>query len=80
MTVALQSENRSQRGLAISRAALTTGGDGVQEVWEQVAPEVFEPRVVRIVDLDGARILIAEGVKDGARVVVNGVRILAQLQ
>ena len=80
VTVALQSENRSQRGLAISRAALTTGGDGVQEVWEQVAPEVFEPRVVRIVDLDGARILIAEGVKDGARVVVNGVRILAQLQ
>ena len=80
VTVALQSETRSQRGLAISRAALTTGGDGVQEVWEQVEPEVFEPRVVRIVDLDGARILIAEGVKDGARVVVSGVRILAQLQ
>jgi len=80
VTVALQSENRSQRGLAVTRAALTTGGDGVQEVWEQVAPEVFEPRVVRTVDLDGARILIAEGVKDGARVVVSGVRILAQLQ
>jgi hypothetical protein len=35
---------------------------------------------VRIADLDGRRVLIVDGLKDGARVVVQGVRLLAQLQ
>jgi hypothetical protein len=80
VTVSVQSENRSQRGLPVTRDAVTVGPDGVSEVWEQSEPEVFAPHVVRIADLDGRRVLIVDGLKDGARVVVQGVRLLAQLQ
>jgi hypothetical protein len=80
VTVAVQSEDRMQRGLPVTRDALTIGPDGVTEVWEQSEPEVFEPHVVRIVDLDWRRVLIVNGLKEGSRVVVKGVRLLAQLQ
>ena len=80
VTVAVQSENHSQAGLPISRDALSIGADGVQEVWEQSEPEVFLPHAVRTVDLDGRNVLVTEGLKEGARVVVTGVRLLAQLQ
>jgi hypothetical protein len=80
VTVAVQSENRTELGLPISRDALTIGTDGVQEVWEQTEAEVFVPRVVRTIDLDGRSVLIVNGLNEGARVVVAGVRLLAQLQ
>jgi hypothetical protein len=80
VTVTVRSETRSQRGLPLTRDALTIGTDGVQEVWEQSAPEVFVPRAVRTVDLDGRDVLVIGGLKEGARVVVKGVRLLAQLQ
>jgi membrane fusion protein, heavy metal efflux system len=80
VTVAVQSEDRSQRGLPVTRDALSIGPDGVREVWEQTDPEVFLPRTVTARDLDGRRVLIVDGVKEGARVVVSGVRLLAQLQ
>jgi hypothetical protein len=31
-------------------------------------------------DIDGRSVLIVDGLKEGAHVVVNGVRLLAQLQ
>jgi len=80
VTVAVRSENRSQRGLPVTRDALTVGSDGVQEVWEQSEPEVFLPHAVRVQDLDGRSVLILDGVSEGARLVVNGARLLAQLQ
>jgi hypothetical protein len=80
VTVAVQSENHSQLGMPITRDALTIGSDGVQEVWEQTEPEVFVPHVVRTVDLDGRSVLVVDGLKEGARVAVAGVRLLAQLQ
>lgn len=80
VTVAVQSENRSQRGLPISRDALTIGADGVQEVWEQSEPEIFLPHAVRVQDLDGRSVLIVDGLKEGSRVVISGARLLAQLQ
>ena len=80
VTVAVRSENHSQSGLPVSRDALTIGADGVQEVWEQSEPEVFLPRAVRTVDIDGRSVLVIDGLKEGAHVVVSGVRLLAQLQ
>jgi membrane fusion protein, heavy metal efflux system len=80
VTVTVQSENHSQAGLPVTRDALTIGADGVQEVWEQSEPEVFLPHAVRTVDLDGRSVLVVDGLKEGTRVVVSGVRLLAQLQ
>lgn len=80
VTVAVQSEARSQRGLPITRDALSIGPDGVREVWEQTEPEIFLPRAVSARELDGRRVLVVDGLKEGAHVVVSGVRLLAQLQ
>ena len=80
VTVTVRSEDHMQRGLPMTRDALTTGPDGVQEVWEQIQPEVFEPHVVRTTDLDAQHVLIVDGLKEGAHVVTQGVRLLAQLQ
>lgn len=80
VTVSVLSSKRFQRGMPVSREALTIGADGVQEVWEQSEPEIFVPHAVRTVDVDGRSVLIVDGVKEGARVVINGVRLLAQLQ
>ena len=80
VSVTVRSEDRMQRGLPVTRDALTIGPDGVQEVWEQTAPEVFEPHIVRTTDLDAQHVLIVDGLKEGAHVVTQGVRLLAQLQ
>jgi membrane fusion protein, heavy metal efflux system len=80
VAVAVQSENRSQRGLPVPRDALAIGPDGVREVWEQTQPEVFLPHPVSTVDLDERRVLIVDGLKEGSHIVVQGVRLLAQLQ
>jgi hypothetical protein len=78
--VTVQSEVRMRRGIPITRAALTVGSDGVESVWEQTAPEIFLPHPVRTQDVDGATVLIVDSISDGARLVVGGARLLAQLQ
>ncbi len=80
VTVTVESKNRMQRGLPMTRDALTIGPDGVQEMWEQTEPEVFRPHIVRTVDLDGQRVLVVDGLKEGMHIVTQGVRLLAQLQ
>ena len=80
VTVTVQSGSHMQRGLPMTRDALTIGPDGVQEVWEQTEPEVFLPHVVRTIDIDGQRVLVVDGLKEGTHVVTQGVRLLAQLQ
>ena len=59
---------------------MTIGTDGVEEVWEQTAPEVFLPHPVRTQDIDGATVLVVDGLTDGAHVVVRGSKLMAQLQ
>ena len=80
VTVTIESQIRMRKGIPISRAAVTVGSDGVQSVWEQTAPEVFVPHPVRLQDVDGATVLIVDSIADGARLVVGGARLMAQLQ
>ncbi len=80
VTVTVRSEARSRRGLPVSREAVTIGTDGVEEVWEQTAPEVFIPHPVRTQDIDGTTVLVVDGLAEGARVVVRGSKLMAQLQ
>jgi|GEM_PF-1545155 len=80
VTVTIESRVRMRRGIAITRAAVTVGSDGVQSVWEQTAPEVFVPHPVQLQDVDGATVLIVDSIADGARLVVGGARLMAQLQ
>ena len=80
VTVTIVNAATSQRGILLNRSAVTQGSSGLQEVWEQTAPETFVPHAVRTSVIDGTSILVTDGVPDGARIVINGSRLMAQLQ
>jgi len=80
VTVTVINQTALQRGVLVNRTAVTQGASGLEEVWEQVAPEVFVPHPVKTRVIDGASILVTDGVADGARIVINGSRLMAQLQ
>lgn len=80
VTVTIVNTVTSQRGILLNRSAVTQGSSGLQEVWEQTAPETFIPHPVRTSVIDGTSILVTDGVPDGARIVINGSRLMAQLQ
>jgi membrane fusion protein, heavy metal efflux system len=80
VTVSVQSGKQSTRGILLRRDAITVGSDGVQEVWEQIEPEVFLPHPVRTRTHDGQTVMVLDGLSDGAHVVIRGVNLMAQLQ
>jgi hypothetical protein len=80
VTVSVQSGKESTRGILLRRDAITVGSDGIQEVWEQVEPEIFLPHPVRTQAHDGQTVMVLDGLTDGAHVVIRGVNLMAQLQ
>ncbi len=80
VTVTVVNPTRSERGVLVNRAAVTQGSSGIEEVWEQKAAELFVPHPVRTRVIDGASVLVLDGVPEGARIVINGSRLMAQLQ
>jgi len=80
VSVTVRSGAQTLRGIPVSRESITLGTDGVQEVWEQTEPEIFLPHPVRTRDIDGASVLVVDGLSSGARIVVRGARLMAQLQ
>lgn len=78
--VTLRSGTRARHGMPVAREAVTLGSDGVEQVWEQTAPEVFLPHPVRTQDIDAATVLVLDPLPDGTRLVVRGARLMAQLQ
>lgn len=70
----------AREGLALPRAAIVRTANGQDVVYEHVAAERFVARPVRIEPLDGPRILIAEGIGPGRRVVTNGAELLDQVR
>ncbi|MFP5383396.1 MAG: efflux RND transporter periplasmic adaptor subunit [Gammaproteobacteria bacterium] len=67
-------------GVALPRAALLRTGSGDTRVWLHTQAEQFVSRSVRVVDLDGARVLVTDGLNDGDRVVTNGASLLSQVR
>jgi hypothetical protein len=80
VTVSVQSASQSTRGILLRRDAITVGSDGIQEVWEQIEPEIFLPHPVRTQAHDGQTVMVLDGLTDGAHVVIRGVNLMAQLQ
>lgn len=78
--VLLSGEHRAQRGLPVRRAAVSIGTDGVQQVWEQTDAETFVSHAVQTQDIDAQTVLVLSGLDEGARIVVRGVSLMAQLQ
>src|SRR5690606_34232266 len=72
--------SRSSQGIAVPRVALVRNAAGETMVWLHAQPETFAPRTVRVQPLDGASVLVTEGIQAGERVVTEGASLLAQVR
>ena len=68
------------KGIAAPREAVIRGANGEDIVFVHIAPELFEPRAVRVEPLDGGRVIIVAGIAPGDRVVTQGAELLGQLR
>lgn len=80
MLSVLGQTQETEEGLAIPRMSVLRGANGQDMVFLHVGAERFEPREVRIMPLDGDRVLVAAGVEPGARVVTQGAELLNQIR
>jgi hypothetical protein len=72
-------------GIAVPKAALLKLDDGQQALWVHTEPEQFQLVRVATLPLDADRVLVTSGLQsgglqNGARVVVQGVQLLAQVR
>jgi len=74
--------NRSDRGVALPRAAIIRQANGLSAVWDHVSAERFVARPVRVRPLDAGRVLVLGGLPSGPvpRVVVQGAELLGQVR
>jgi biotin carboxyl carrier protein len=79
VTVLVQS-GKPTTGFIFPRDAIVNNSNGESVVWLHVAPERFEPRPVRTMPLDAARVLIASGLDGSERVVVRGADLVNQVR
>lgn len=69
-----------RKGIALPRTAVLRGGNGQTIIFEHTAAERFIPREVRVVGLDGSRVLVVSGIDAGKRVVTQGAELLDQIR
>ena len=67
-------------GIAVPKAALLKLDDGQQALWVHTEPEQFQLVRVASQPLDADHVLVTSGLQSGARVVVQGVQLLAQVR
>jgi len=67
-------------GLIFLRDAVVRSGNGENIVWLHTAPERFEPKPVRILPVDATRVIVADGLNGGERVVVRGTDLINQIR
>ena len=70
----------SAEGAALAAGAIVRNAANEPIAWVKTAPERFEPRRVRAQPLDGARVLVTDGLSGGERVVVEGAPLLNQVR
>ncbi len=66
--------------LIVPKDAMVRSGNGEAIVWRHEAAELFEPRPVRVVPFDATRVIIADGVTEGDRVVVRASDLVNQVR
>ena len=67
-------------GIVVPRAALAQAPNGQMVVFEHKEPEVFVPRAVRTEPLDGQRVLVLAGIKEGDKIVVRNAPLVNQVR
>lgn len=77
--VIVQTKEQVQ-GFAVPASALAKNPSNQDIVWVHTGAEVFAPRTVRSVALDGARVSVLDGLKAGDRVVMQGAALINQVR
>jgi RND family efflux transporter MFP subunit len=67
-------------GVAVPLAALVKNAAGENVVWLHTGAERFEARSVKWSVLDGERVAVSSGLRDGDRIVIQGASLLAQMR
>ena len=67
-------------GLVVPRNAVVRSGNGENIVWLHTGPERFEPKPVRVVPVDAARVIVDAGVNAGEHIVVRGTDLINQIR
>lgn len=70
----------TQPGHALPASALVKSPSNQDMVWVHTDAELFEPRPVRALPLDGARVAVVQGLKAGERVVTEGASLVNQVR
>ena len=68
------------QGFAVPASAIAKNPSNQDVVWVHTEAEVFVPRTVRLVALDGARVSVLDGLKAGDRVVTQGAALINQVR
>lgn len=68
------------KGFAVPTAAVVKSPSNQDMVWVHTAAEVFEPRPVRFIALDGATVSVLDGLNAADRVVTQGAALLNQVR
>lgn len=68
------------KGFAVPTVAVVKSPSNQDVVWVHTAAEVFEPRPVRFIALDGATVSVLDGLKVADRVVTQGAALLNQVR
>ncbi len=68
------------KGVAMPATALVKTASNQDMVWVHTDAEVFVPRTVRFMALDGSAVAVTDGLKPGDRVVIQGAALLNQVR
>jgi RND family efflux transporter MFP subunit len=67
-------------GVAVPAASVVKSASNQDMVWVHGGAEAFQPRPVRVAPLDGAIVLVTDGLKAGERVVTQGASLVNQVR
>lgn len=67
-------------GLVVPRDSVVRSANGETVVWLHIDPERFEARPVRTTPVDGARLLVADGLAENERVVIRAADLINQIR
>lgn len=73
-------QKRDSEGVAVPLSAIVKVGTGQSAVWVHTEAERFVQKQVKLQALDAERVLIMAGVEEGARILVSGAHLLAQVK
>ena len=74
-------QTKSQvKGFAVPNGAVVKTASNQDMVWVHTGAELFAPRTVRLLPLDGSTVAIVDGLKTGDRVVTQGAPLVNQVR